>query len=99
MYDKSVNLILDYIEYSIGAIDDIWPEHMFEYRANERWAANEILERVIDSPFDDPELIVEEFFLEMLLYESQTIMEKKKKLFSIAKNTAEKILVHLREGA
>lgn len=97
MYEESISVIVDYIENSIGEIDDIWPEHIFEYRANERWAANEILERVMDSPFDDPEIVVEEFFLEMCLYERQTTFEHKKKIFSIAKTTAEKILIHLRE--
>lgn len=99
MNERCVDIIIDYIEHSIGEIDDIWPEHIFEYRANERWAANEILERVMDHPFDDAEIIVEEFYLEMLLYEKETKWEHKKRIFSTAQATADKILIHLRERA
>lgn len=98
MNEKAISIIVDYIEHTLGAIDSIWPEHMFEYRSDERWAANEILERVLDNPFDDPAIIIEEYLFEMLCFEHITSIDRKRKMFSTAKDTAEKLLIKVREG-
>lgn len=74
------------------------PPPKTEYEAKERayrdWACAELLLRITDHPFDDPEDIIEQFALEMLFYSrSKQSRMNKPNPFTVAYETAKHILL------
>ena len=69
-----------------------WHKQLFEELSYSRWAAFEILQSLMDHPFDPPDEVVERFMLKMALYSWSSKDEKKQRIFSIAEDTAEEIL-------
>jgi len=67
-----------------------WPLCYFNQRSYSRWAANEILELVMDNPFSTPIDIIEEFIIKMDYFSCIDLSTSL--IFSIAKDTAEDIL-------
>lgn len=95
--------VLDENEFAIRmirqAIDEClfepgyhWSPDMFEERSYARWAAFEILERLMDQPFDDPEVVVSKFMYKMGVLASEERDPKRVHLFMIARDTAHDIL-------
>ena len=52
--DTAVQALLDYLRES-DEPEIFWPRHHFEESCFSRWAAWEMIEAILDHPFDDPE--------------------------------------------
>lgn len=85
-------LIFECLEENLVEPRNNWPTLIFEDRSYARWAATEIAEMLMDRPYDDPDLIVQEFMLKMMALENTTRDPAKKRIFNIAIETAEDIL-------
>ena len=91
MNEVAIDIILTYIDQSLFEPDHKWPDHIFEYRTYSRWAAYEVLERIMDHPHDDPIMVFDRFWFEICSILNGDLDPKKKKIFSIAKQTIEEI--------
>lgn len=69
-----------------------WHEQLFEEMTYSRWAAGEILDRIMDRPIDPPEDVVSDFLLRVSLYSQVAKTPAQQRIFSIAEDTAEDIL-------
>lgn len=85
-------MISECLEENLFQPNKNWPETIFEDRSYARWAATELAERLMDRPYENPDMIVEEFMLRMSLLASVTEDPVKRRVFSIARDTAEDIL-------
>lgn len=54
MYELAISLIGEYIEKEIPEPNKNWPNEFFKERSYARWAANEILLRVIEEELQPP---------------------------------------------
>lgn len=95
MNESAIRFVIEYLDTHLFEPELHWPEYMFEYRSDQRWAANEILDRLYSFPMDPPDMIVEGFLIEMLLASRVSQNERNKKRFEIAKEVAEDILCSL----
>jgi hypothetical protein len=72
--------------------DGRFPKRLFEEMSYARWAAFEIVELLMDRPYDSPDEVVGDFLLRMALYSQTANTPEKKRIFSIGENVAEEIL-------
>lgn len=67
-----------------------------EYQAYFDWALNDMRLRISDKPYEDPEMIIEEFILEMAFYSSNPDDTAKEiNPFSVAIEAADSVLSYL----
>lgn len=95
MNENAIEFVIEYIDERLFEPQRLWPDYIFEYRSDQRWAAYEILERLYSSPMDPPDMIVEGFLLEVLFASKIAKNERNKKRFETAKEVAEDILCSL----
>ena len=93
MNEAAAAVIVDYIEDALFEPAKNWPDTWFIQRSYERWAAGEILTRVLDNPTMPAIPIIESFMIQMLIFSSKTKDTKGPNIFTIAKETAEDILL------
>ena len=62
-----------------------------------QWAAIELLERIMDRPFEDAETAIEEFILEMTVYAHYGKGEKRSLIFKNAAEVGEELLLLFEE--
>lgn len=91
MNEVAIDIVLNYIDRSLFEPDHKWPDYIFEHRTYSRWAAYEVLERIMDHPYDDPSIVIEGFWFEICSILNDDLDPKKQKMFSIAKQTIEDI--------
>lgn len=91
MNEVAIDIVLNYINRELFEPDHRWPEDIFERRTYSRWAAYEVLERIMDHPYDDPSIVIEKFWLEIGVILNGEHDLKKHRMFSIAKQTIEDI--------
>lgn len=91
MHEDAAMEVIRYMDVHLFKPEIWWPADIFEERSYARWAANEILRRIIDDPFAPPDLIVVEFMCKMsaLSFVDET---ENGRIFAIARETAENIL-------
>ena len=77
MNDAAVRTIIEYLENS-DAPELYWPQQWFEEVCFSRWAAEELINAILDHPMAPAEDTIEEFII--------------KRIFSIAAETATEIL-------
>lgn len=92
MNEIVVQKIMECLEENLIEPNKSWPRYLFEEQSYARWAAMEIAERLMDRPYDSPDLIIEEFMLKMAAFSAATDDPKRSRIFSIARDTAEDIL-------
>lgn len=92
MYEKTILAIQNYMNKYLFEPQINWSKREFLKRSYSRWAASEILERIMDRPFDQPDIIVEGFFLEMYMFIHSEEESESDLIFSTARDTAEDIL-------
>lgn len=92
MNEAAVLAIINYMEECLFEPKRNWPEYWFNQKSYSRWAANEILERVMDHPMMPPIMVIEEFMITMDLYSCMAEDTRVSIIFSIAKDTAEDIM-------
>lgn len=92
MYDEAIQKILKYEEEFLFEPGPHWPKKSIQEHAYARWTVDEILISIMDHPFTEPELIVENFIIkiEYLLHISENATANT--IFTIAENTAENLL-------
>lgn len=89
--DAAMKALLDYLEKSDSSMD-FWTCCRFEERCFSRWAACEIIEAIMNHPMVEPENVIEEFLIKMILYSSISTNIGEKKIFSTAAHFADKCL-------
>ena len=89
---NTMQVIVDYMNEYLTEPGKHWPKYWFEQRVYSRWAANEILERIMEHPSTPPDEVVFDFMHEMSIYASTVNNKEKRFLFLTAKETAEDIL-------
>lgn len=85
--DMVVQALLDYLNESDES-EIYWPRHHFEESCFSRWAAWEMIEAILDHPFDDPEDVIEEFTMKMVIFSSIADGTDEGRIFSIAADFA-----------
>lgn len=99
MYDIAASIIQEYIEENLFEPECNWPEEEFSIRCYERWAGNELLDRITResmlppefisaNPLRTPYKIIEEFIDEMDYQASHTDNKSHHFIFSTARDTA-----------
>lgn len=63
----------------------------FEDRSYTRWACKELIQDIMDSPYDSADIAIDAFWFRMLLYFHNANSPKMKKIFRIAMDTADTI--------
>lgn len=94
--DIAVQALLDYLKES-DEPEIFWTQRHFEESCFSRWAAAELIEAILDHPFDDPEDIIEQFTLKMIFYSSVADGTDEGRIFSIAADFADECLTLFRE--
>jgi len=84
-----VTRIIDYMENGLFLPAINWPKEEFEERSYARWAADDILQRIMDNPLFPPDLIIEMYKLEMAAYAE---LNEEIRMFAIAVSTADELL-------
>lgn len=68
MNEKTICAVQDYIDLYLFEPQKGWPKQEVESRSYERWAAFELLHRLMDNPLEDPDIVVDCFVMEMAMY-------------------------------
>lgn len=92
MNEIAIETVRQYAEENLFEPNIRWPAEIFEERSYSRWAADEIIRRLSDRPFDPADIVVEGFLIEMAMYACLDEAAGRNKGFQIAMNTAEDIL-------
>lgn len=90
MNEAVIEAVNEYIEQFYNEPGLIFWE--FKTMVYSRWAANEILEKLISDPLTDPFLLVIEFYNRMDYFMALSKDPKSTPMFAIARDTAEEIL-------
>ena len=92
MNEIAIQKIIECLEENLFEPNNEWPQLIFEERSYARWAAIEIWQKLMDRPHNPPDTVIEEFMFEMILLSNATDDPRKRRIFSIASETAEDIL-------
>lgn len=92
MNEEAILAIIKYIDECLFEPANNWPKNWFNQRTYSRWAANEILELVIDNPLTQPSMVIDEFLVKMSYYSCMSENQNINIIFSTAVDTAEDIL-------
>ncbi len=92
MNEDAIQKILNYEKEFLFEPYSCWSKENIRKQAYARWTVDEILISIMDHPFTEPELIVENFIIkiEYLLHISENATANT--IFTIAENTAENLL-------
>lgn len=90
--DTAAQVLLVFLNDSLFEPSITWPKDEFLARSYSRWAVCEIVERLLDNLFGDPESIIEAFLLEMECCKIQANRSGAEFIFRTAKDTACDIL-------
>lgn len=90
--EQAVETVMTCLDENLFEPAYSWPDISFEERSYSRWAANEIWERLMDRPHDNPDDILHEFMVQMYFLSEMTNDPKKRRIFTIAAETAEDIM-------
>lgn len=98
MNERAISMIRQYIDKYLFEPQFRWPKIEFDKRSYSIWAANEIITRLMDRPFDPPEIIIESFLLEMVAFSTLKEESKSHFIFTVASEVAEDILYLFTRG-
>lgn len=90
--DYAIQTILNYVEKHLFIPQKKWDTHLLDQRIYARWAAMEIVERLINNPLTDADDVIFWYAIEMSMYLRMSTDEKTVFIFTTAKETAEEIL-------
>ncbi len=93
-----ITLLLDTDNAITAALDKPASPDTFDSLAPRLWAVSEMLNAIMDHPFDDPEVIVERFWIKMNAFCAKSKSKNRRLTFWLAADTAESILASYREG-
>ena len=78
-------------EYLFEAMPS-WPKREFQNRSYERWAAKEILRRIVECPEDSVVNTIQKFIEDLYVFEEDSDDWSSVRIFRVARETAEDIL-------
>lgn len=90
--NTAAQILLGYLNNSLFEPSIKWPKDEFLAWSYSRWAVCEIVERLLDDPFGDAELIIETFLLEIEWCKIRANGRSAEFIFGTAKDTACDIL-------
>ena len=94
MCDTAASIILDYTQEHFFSHSLSWANREFKKRSYQQWAAHEIIERILDHPFDPPLDTIENFSFEMYFYACFSGEDEERTfMFQTAVETAEEIML------
>lgn len=95
MYDSetAVSIIKEYVDRHLFSPSFSWPKDEFEKRSYSQWAAYEIINRIMDKPFEMPICIIESFICEMAMYACYGEDEHRSLIFQTAVETVEELIL------
>lgn len=93
MCDAAVTIITEFIREHYFSPSFAWPKYEFQKRSYQQWAAYEIINRIMDHPFETPITVIEEFMFEMAMYACYGEDEQRSFIFQYAVETAEEIIL------
>lgn len=91
MNEETLYAVQDYIDLYLFEPQKNWPKQEIESRSYARWAALELLNRLMDNPLEDPDIVVDCFVMEMAMY-SHLGGSNGNRIFGAALDTAVDIL-------
>lgn len=94
-YDLAAQLILKYMNDMIREPHIRLSRTYFEQRVYSKWATEELLTRIMDNPYESPFDVIELYILELECCIYAASDSPNRKIFTIAKETAEDILDYL----
>lgn len=92
MNERAIYRLLECLEENLVEPNYFWPQDMFEEQSYARWAVYEIINMLMDRPFQEAQDVVEDFILRMCWLKSTTEVDQKIRLYEIAIETAKDIL-------
>lgn len=92
MNEHAIYRLLECLNENLVEPNYFWPEDMFEEQSYARWAVYELIDLLMDRPFQDPRDVIEDFILRMYWLKSTTEVDEKIKLYEIAIETAKDVL-------
>lgn len=98
MNESDILKIVKYMEECLFEPRLNWSKHWFENRTYSRWAADEILGLILDDPFTPSNVIIKKFIAKMESFSEVAEDTLASLIFSIAKDTAEEILLLFERG-
>lgn len=93
MCDAAVSIIQEYVDKHFFSPSNTWCKYEFEKRSYSRWAAYEIIDRIMDKPFEIPICVIENFIFEMAMYACYGEDKHRSFIFQTAVETAEEIIL------
>lgn len=90
--EKEILKIIAYENECLFEPKNSWPEYLFLKRSYERWAADEIIFRIMESPWVSACVVIEGFISKMEYFLCGTNNAAAQFIFTVAQNTAEEIL-------
>lgn len=94
--DMAVHALIEYLEES-DTPEVYWSQHWFEEISFSRWAAEELINAILDHPMVSAEDTIEEFAIKMTAYSSLSDGTDAGRIFSIAAKFAYESLELFRE--
>lgn len=91
--ETAVSIIKEYVDRHLFSPSFSWPKDEFEKRSYSQWAACEIINRIMDKPFEMPICIIESFICEMAMYACYGEDEHRSLIFQTAVETAEELIL------
>lgn len=89
--ELAISIIQEYIEQHLFSPSFSWPKDEFKKRSYSQWAAYEIINRIMDRPFDMSICIIENFICETAMYACYGEDEHRSLIFQTAVETAEEL--------
>ena len=96
MCEEAIGKILDCLDEVLTFEPNRYmPDSDLEMQSYSRWAAYEIINRMMDHPYELPEIAAEEFLYTMATHAATTEIPEKRPIFEIARDMAYDILMIL----
>lgn len=92
MNEEAIRKIISYTNESLFEPGTYWPKNEFLRRSYERWASDEIISALMDHPFTEADVVIEEFILKMELFLRLSDKPESNFIFHVAEDTAETFL-------
>lgn len=92
MNEDEIMVIYDYINENLFAPAQDWPEYQFRKRSYERWAADEMMKRITETPEVDPFIVVLYFRNQMDNLSGIREKSDAEFIFLTARDTADEII-------
>lgn len=95
MRETAMSLIIQYMDDVYFEPDCKWSEIAFKEHAYGRWACCEMIERIMNHPYDTPEEVIKDFSFEMEMLIAVSDGDKSNYPFIVGLEAAEDILDQL----